>query len=75
MSEEEMRSKTSVGGGGRGEGSGGRNGSQDSTELVQVESHLLPLNLAQERGGRDTGVTSQASRSLSLKDATITTLL
>lgn len=47
-----------------GAGGGGRNGSQDSTELVQVESHLLPLNLAQELGGRDTGVTIQASRSL-----------
>lgn len=31
---------------------GSRNGSQDTTELAQMDGHLL-LSLAQELGGRD----------------------
>lgn len=42
---------------------GSRNGSQDITELAQMDGHLL-LSLAQELGGRDIGIANQASRSL-----------
>lgn len=42
---------------------GSKNGSQDTTELAQMDSHLL-LSLAQEPGGRDIGIANQASRSL-----------
>lgn len=41
---------------------GSKNGSQDTTELAQVDSLLL--SLAQELGGRDIGIANQASRSL-----------
>lgn len=40
---------------------GSKNGSQDTTELVQMDSLL---SLAQELGGRDIGIANQASRSL-----------
>ena len=41
---------------------GSKYGSQDTTELAQMDSLLL--SLAQELGGRDIGIAKQASRSL-----------